>query len=204
MDTGIKRLNRFTTLPVLLDLLHRKKLVLLDPDSWDDKNDSKIISKYKEYKKVNVCAICFSMTSETVHHWKTFSNGVSGCCIQFNAQKLFEIVNSINGVRHDPVQYKRINDVGRNPISLEKVPFTKRLPYECEKEYRIIFETNEEIKFFEIDIPLEIIEKITFSQQMHPQIYDTLKKHLKSAFPDLSIKINHSTLYENHKWLNHF
>lgn len=32
----IHKLNRFTTLPVLLDLLQRKKLVLLDPDKWDE------------------------------------------------------------------------------------------------------------------------------------------------------------------------
>ena len=35
-----KKLNRFTTLPVLLDLLKRKRLVLLDPAVWEDKNDS--------------------------------------------------------------------------------------------------------------------------------------------------------------------
>ncbi len=56
----ITRLNRFTTLPVLLDLLERKKLVLLDPKSWDDKNDTEVILAYKKKAKIeNLFALCF-------------------------------------------------------------------------------------------------------------------------------------------------
>lgn len=47
----ITKLNRFTTLPVLLDLLQRQKLTLLDPKSWEDKNDSEIILEYKNKKE---------------------------------------------------------------------------------------------------------------------------------------------------------
>ena len=39
---------------VLLDLLRRKKLVLLSPDKWEDRNDGEIISEYKKGKKLAV------------------------------------------------------------------------------------------------------------------------------------------------------
>lgn len=48
----IRILNRFTTLPNLLDFLERKKLVLLDPKSWDDRNDTEVIMAYKEKKNI--------------------------------------------------------------------------------------------------------------------------------------------------------
>lgn len=204
MNNEIKVLNRFTTLPILLDLLYRRKLVLLNPDLWDDRNDSKIISKYEERKGVNLFAICFSATSETVHHWKTFSHGASGCCIEFRPKMLLEIIEKIEGIRHRKVDYKRIKEVGSSQVELDMIPFTKRLPYECEKEYRIIFETTEDIISYEVDIPLDAIRKIKFSQQMPLQIFKTVKEHLKTVFPNLKAGIYHSTLYENHKWISSF
>jgi len=92
MNNNITRLNRFTTLPVLLDFLERKKLVLLDPKSWDDKNDTEVILAYKEKKGIEkLFALCFTHDYETIHHWKTFANGSSGCCIEFDADKLIQI-----------------------------------------------------------------------------------------------------------------
>lgn len=39
MSDEIKRLNRFTTLPVLLYVLDRKKLVLINPSlTWEDRD----------------------------------------------------------------------------------------------------------------------------------------------------------------------
>ncbi len=49
-NQNISKLNRYTTLPVLLDLLQRKKLTLLNPEFWEEKNDSEIILEYKRRK----------------------------------------------------------------------------------------------------------------------------------------------------------
>jgi len=137
----VKRLNRFTSLPVLLDLLERKKLTLLDPKLWDDKNDSEVILAYKRKKGVkNLFAVCLSHGDETVHHWKTFSDGTSGCVIEFDAKKLFAIINNIPNLRHGTVSYKKLMDVEKEDtiIDIDQMPFTKRWPYRCEEEYRII------------------------------------------------------------------
>lgn len=204
----IVRLKRFTTLPVLLDFLQRRKLVLLDPKLWDDRNDSELILEYKKRKNIkNLFALCFTSGDETIHHWKTFSDGPSGCAIEFNAKKLFKILETIPNLRHNKVNYKRLRDVEDEhyKLDIDEIPFTKRWPYRCEEEYRIIVENNEENQsLFEIDVPLTIINKITINQQMPSQIYETIKKQLSSIEGQETQRINRSTLYENGRWLKRF
>lgn len=202
---SIKKLNRFTTLPVLLDLLQRKKLTLLNPELWDDKNDSAVILAYKEKKKItNLFAVCLSHGDETVHHWKTFADGTSGCVIEFDGPKLLHIVDHIAGIRHAKVSYRKLAQIESKDtvIDVDKMPFTKRWPYRCETEYRIIYETNKEDTFFEIDIPLDIIRRITISQRMPEPIYNTIKSYLKDFGG--AKKVNRSTLYENKRWIKRF
>lgn len=206
-NNKVKKLNKFTTLPVLLDLLERKKLTLLDPALWDDRNDAEIISAYKEHKKIeSLMAVCFSYGDETIHHWKTFSSGTSGCVIEFNAERLFEQIDSIEGLKHDKVEYRKLSDIeDKNTIiDIDRLPFTKRWPYRCEEEYRIIIELDAKATFYEIPIELDTINRITISQQMPRPIYNTIKSHLKEVWKNPDKRISHSTLYENKRWINHF
>lgn len=201
------RLNRFTTLPVLLDILQRKKLTLLDPKLWDDKNDAEVILAYKSKRRIkNLFALCFSIGDETVHHWKAFANGPSGCNIEFDSDKLFAVIDQVPQLRHGKVNYKKLSDVERKDsiIQLNEMPFTKRWPYRCEQEYRIIVESDREETFFEIEIPLEIIRRVTISQQMPKQVYSTIKEHLKTLKGNPEGRINRSTLYQNDRWISRF
>ena len=204
----IIKLNRFTTLPVLLDLLQRQKLTLLDPKSWEDKNDSEIILEYKKRKKIkNLFAICLSCGDETIHHWKTFSNGSSGCLIEFDAQKLFNIIDNIPNLKHREVTYRKLSDIESKSavLNVDDIPFTKRWPYRCEEEYRIIVESNnDKDKHYDIDIPLDIIKRITINQQMPDKIYETIKDYLKNLKGNPDSRINRSTLFENKRWINRF
>ena len=204
----IIKLNRFTTLPVLFDLLQRQKLTLLDPKSWEDKNDSEIILEYKKRKKIkNLFAICLSCGDETIHHWKTFSNGSSGCLIEFDAQKLFNIIDNIPNLKHREVTYRKLSDIESKSadLNVDDIPFTKRWPYRCEEEYRIIVESNnDKDKHYDIDIPLDIIKRITINQQMPDKIYETIKDYLKNLKGNPDSRINRSTLFENKRWINRF
>lgn len=202
---NISKLNRYTSLPVLLDLLKRKKLTLLNPASWEDKNDSEIILEYKKRTRIkNLFAICFSYGDETVHHWKTYSNGTCGCVIEFDAKKLFGTLDNVPNLKHRKVRYEKISEIKKRvPIlKIDDLPFTKRWPYRCEDEYRVIVSTDKKVKFYDIDITLDVIKKITISQQMPEAIFQTIKEVLTSAkvFAD----VNRSTLYENEKWINQF
>ena len=204
MNSRITRLNRFTTLPVLLDFLERKKLVLLDPKSWDDKNDTEVILAYKEKKGIEkLFALCFTHDYETIHHWKTFANGSSGCCIEFDADKLIQIFKKAK-LRHGIVEYKKIKEATPNSFKLNQMPFIKRKPYECEQEYRIIWEGDTDANVFELDVPLDTINKITISQQMPEQVFITIKNLLKKTFDDPEKRISRSTIYENKRWINSF
>jgi hypothetical protein len=204
MKEEIKRLNRFTTLPVLLDFLERKKLVLLDPKHWDDRNDSEVILAYKEKKEIkNLFALCFSHGSETIHHWKTFANGPSGCCIEFNAEKLISRFEK-EKLKHGEVHYRKIRNVKSESFELEQMPFIKRAPYACETEYRVLWEGDTKDKVYEIDVPLDAISKITISQQMPEQIFKTIKGLLKGSFTNPEKRVSRSTIYENKTWINTF
>jgi len=201
----MKKINRYTTLPVLLDMLKRKRLVLLDPASWDDKNDSAIMAEYKKRKKVaKLFALCCSLGDETIHHWRTFADGISGCCIEFSPSKLIELLATVDGVRYGPVVYKKINDVKEGTIETDSIPFTKRWPYRCEEEFRIIWEGSAAEKCFEIDFDLSMISRITISQRMPEPVYATIREYLKDAFANPDQKISRSTLYQNDIWIGKF
>lgn len=192
-------------LPVLLDMLKRRKLVLLDPASWEDRNDSEILLEYKKRKKLQALfALCFSHGDETIHHWKTFADGISGCCIEFDSKKLVTLLKTLEGVRFGPVVYRKIKDLNDGTITVSRIPFTKRWPYRCEEEFRIIWESRTTAASYEIDLDLRIIRKITISQRMPKQVYSTIRKYLKSVFENPDQRINHSTIYQNQIWIDKF
>jgi len=49
-----RKLNRYTSLPILLDLLRRRKIVLVDPSTWEDRNDADIIKEYQKKKSFEI------------------------------------------------------------------------------------------------------------------------------------------------------
>ncbi len=201
----MKRLNRYTTLPVLLDMLKRKRLVLLDPASWEDKNDSEILLVYKERKKIQkLFALCFSYGDETIHHWKTFADGISGCCIEFDTKKLITLLKTQPSVRFGDVRYKKIKELDDATIGVGDIPFIKRWPYRCEEEFRVIWEGRTSETCLEIPFDLQIITKVTISQRMPQQVYETICESLQDAFPHPEQRINRSTLYHNQVWIDKF
>jgi hypothetical protein len=49
-NTSPAFLNRFTTLPFVIDLLARKQLTLLNPGFWEDYNDRVTMELYRKKK----------------------------------------------------------------------------------------------------------------------------------------------------------
>jgi len=201
----MKKLNRYTTLPVLLDMLKRKRLVLLDPSSWEDKNDFEILLEYKKRKRIQkLFALCFSYGDETIHHWKTFADGISGCCIQFDPKRLIDLFNHTPGIRCGAVTYKKLKDLKDAVIDIEDIPFTKRWPYRCEEEFRVIWSGRTDQTGYEIPFNLQMITKVTISQRMPEQVYETIRDYLREVFKRPEQRINRSTLYQNRIWINKF
>ena len=43
-------LNRYTSLPIALDILVRHRVTLLSPETWEDRNDAFYLERYREEK----------------------------------------------------------------------------------------------------------------------------------------------------------
>ena len=77
-------LRRYTSFPYLIDILKKKRLTFVWPKHWEDRNDYNFIDKYKKESGLGyVLALCFTESSETYFHWKVYSDGPSGICIEF-------------------------------------------------------------------------------------------------------------------------
>ena len=137
---GAVRLMRYTNLASTIHILRNNCLTLLSPKTWNDQNDSAYIAEYKRRKKAkSVLALCFTETIETYHHWSTFAPGCDGVCIEFDRHALIDAVQNDPDVKAEYVRYSTIDDVEHDPPGDDELPFLKRLPYEPEKEFRIIF-----------------------------------------------------------------
>ncbi len=205
MPYDFKVLNRFTTLPFLLDMLRRKKLTLLNPAFWEDFNDRETIEIYR--KRVNaesIYALCLSYDDDNIHHWNAFASGTSGVCIRFSPNRLLGQL-SLQGIKHDKAEYVRVRDLADFNYSLEKLPFVKREPFEAEKEYRLIVTSNQPQQgTYEVDIDINFIRQVTFSSKLPETVFEATKAMIREFFPDFQGKIYHSTLYKNERWIGFF
>ena len=200
-----RHVNRFTTIHVLLDMITRRRLVLMDPDLWSDKNDTKLIDEYKRRKGISkVFAVCFSGGGETIHHWNAYSPGVAGCCIELDFDILTATLDALDEIRYGFVNYRKVHEIIPGSVGTENIPFTKRWPYFCEEEFRIIWEGTTSRWCHEIEIDLNMIRKVTVSQGMPDSVFHALSRHVRDALKRPSMKINHSTIYENSMWINKF
>jgi hypothetical protein len=55
----------------VVDLLQTKELALVNPASWDDRNDAYYIEQYAHVKGIaSTYALCLAQAPETYHHWR--------------------------------------------------------------------------------------------------------------------------------------
>jgi hypothetical protein len=209
----IKYLFRYTSLPFLLDTLVNQRITLIDQKRWEDSNDSYFMEKYKEKaKKETLLAMCFvqfdskKVNAEKYHFWKIYSDNSSGICIVFDKLKLVDVLNSIEGcnLRYKNVNYFNIDNIEialkKHQIRCADLPFTKRSAFSDEREYRIIYESSENIITKEIKIPMDIISNIIFNPWIPESVYDSACKVIKRIKYCKKIQIERSTCLEYERW----
>jgi len=195
-------LRRYTSLPALFFILREKKISLLDPRSWDDKNDSYYLSLYKEKRHLRtVLALCFTQVAERYDHWRVFTDGSSGVCIKFWRSKLLKAIKQENGVRSKSVTYLTLNQIRKEIPSVSELPFLKRYAFQNEEEFRIIFESaKQSLTKLDIPIPIASIESISLS----PWLPSELRMHVIGALQLIddcsNLPITRSTLIDNDAW----
>ncbi len=195
-------LNRFTSLPFLLDALSRRRLTLLNPRFWEDKNDAYYVAQYKKAKNLKtVLALCFTTRRGTFHHWKIFSNGSSGVCIEFNRNRLVNSLTGMDGYRLGLISYKFVDQVEKVRPPVDNWPFIKRVPFRDEGEFRIIYENAFALEHSkEIQFHLNCVNKITLSPWMPECVAQTVTGIIRSIHGCRNIRVNRSNLIEAARW----
>ena len=198
---SVATLRRYTDIPALIYLLRRRKLTLLNPNNWDDRNDSHYIHLYKEKKQLGaVLALCFTEVGETYHHWRVFSPGPSGICIRFNKTLLLEHLGRTTTIRFGPVQYKMMDHIRKSTISVEDLPFLKRYAFRDEKEFRLLYETKRPLQSKDFNLPIECIDRITINPWLNERLADALWETIRSLKGCEKLYIGQSSLVNNNEW----
>jgi len=193
-------LHRYTSIPVLLDMLQNNRLFLSNPDKWTDKTDANFLKEYAKGKKVK--ALCFFEKNETSHYWELYAK--KGCMITFNTELLLASIgkNLTNGVlEYSPVSYIKFRDL-KDETQKCNIPFIKQLRYENEQEFRIVWTGEKEEKDgASIYIDPKSIEKIIISgdipEKLAKSLIDAIHKITEKAFAK---KVFYSWLYDNKVW----
>jgi hypothetical protein len=200
-----KFLRRYTNIPSLLYILRERRIVLLDPETWDDKNDSHYLSVYREKKCLKcVLALCFTQVSETYHHWRVFADGSAGICITFKRKELLTTLKKESGITARNVTYLTLNEMDGKSLRVGQLPFLKRYPYEDECEFRVLYESNTtKLSALDVPISLDCIDRITLSPWTPKALADTLKETIHEIPGCGSLTIARSTLISNERWKNY-
>jgi hypothetical protein len=195
-------LRRYTSLAALLALLQDKKLTLLSPGLWEDRNDAFYMGEYKTKKRLQtLLALCFTESDETYHHWRVFTHGSDGVCIHFKREALLAALPIGHQLIAGPVTYRKINDLPRLKPRLEQLPFLKRQPYSDECEFRLVYEdkkTEMETKGFALSV--RTIARVTLNPWLSPPLAAAVKRAIKSTPGCATLKVYQTTLLENETW----
>ena len=197
---GFRYLRRYTNLPSTLHVLQNRELTLLNPNTWDDRNDAHYIAEFKRRVGAkSVLALCFAATKETYHHWRVFSGGSDGVCLEFDLDTLSRYFDRDSQLTYKLVMYKEIKDAPRT--RLRNLPFLKRSPFSDEREFRLIYvDMNQELNFATCKIPLSSIRRVTLSPWMPQPLVDAVKNSILSAKGCHGLEVYRSTLIENERW----
>ena len=195
--------RRYTELPALIHMLTYSELTMVDPRSWDDKNDSHFLSLYREKRKLkSVLALCFTRAKETYHHWRVFAPGSAGVCIRFKDTALQSAIRKVSGLRMKEVEYLTVKELKQKRLKTMKLPFLKRFAFQPEYEVRLLWESKmEERQSLSVPFDLSAISRITLSPWLHPSLADEVKSLLKFIDGCSRLRIYRSTLISNTEWM---
>lgn len=198
-------LRRYTELPSLIHMLTYCELTLLDPSSWDDKNDSFYLAQYKEKRKLrSVLALCFTKSKETYHHWRVFAHGSAGVCVTFKRSTIEQAIQSVPRLVLKDVDYLTVDEIKAARPTKTKLPFLKRFGFEPEREVRLLWDSkDDDVQSMPVPFTLSAITRITLSPWLHPSLSDEVKSTLKSIYGCQGLRIYRSTLISNAEWMKH-
>lgn len=199
----MSQFRRYTNLASLIHILKTGRITLLNPATWDDTNDSYFMSEYKRIIGAKtVLALCFAEKAETYHHWRVFSHGSDGVCIEFDKTQLLWAFEDEPNIKQGYMKYRQMLDLTDvREMNAHELPFLKRYPYSDEREYRIIYSSSTDIvNYKDFDFDKDSIKRITLSPWIPRSISSSIRDTLKSIDGCKDIPIATSTLIDNDSW----
>lgn len=196
-------IRRYLSLSALIDTLDRKQIALLNPQSWDDKNDRNFMQVYKEKKNYSALyAMCAATCSETYHHWRVFTPGADGACLELFRKPFETALKEHPFIRFRKVKYVALSQVDKvGQDDLELLPFYKRLGFAAEAEYRVIAWTDKK-QAPALGVPLDLkwVSRIELNPWMPEPLAESMSRTIRRIPDCKSLKVSHSSLIDNRRW----
>ena len=198
-----KYIRRYTTLSSALDTLVNHKLVLLSPSKWDDTNDTAFMELYRSAKNVEATlALCCTMATETYHHWRIFTQGMEGVCIEFDRLALSRSLSADTEVQFGRVKYVNVGGLeAMGTADVDQLPFLKRLGFRDEREWRVLVNCMEPAKHtYDVEIELSAIKRIILNPWLPPPLSANLRGIIRKIPGCEKLKIESSGLTNSTRW----
>lgn len=201
MSESTEIFRRYTDLGSLLDMLRRKAITLLRPDTWDDRNDRLMMKTYADCSELKtLLALCLTSRGETYHHWKVFTDKSNGVCIHFRRDR-FEQAMLDAGVKVKQVKYLTLNQLVADDYPIEELPFLKRFGFGDEGEYRAVYKNKAaEPHLKQVEINLDIIEQISLNPWMPKPIFESVRATIEDQRQGAKFLVSHSSLIDSQRW----
>ncbi len=210
-----KYIYRYLPFERFLEVMHKKQLAFLSPTKWNDPFDN-FLFKYNIQNKENtflnnLFVGCFTLNPHSQAYWKTYAPEGYSVRLQFETRKLFDLILNLNDRSwYGELNYKReteIVQIFQNTQGLKaalednavndtflKVFTLKRMPFEYEKEVRIIIESKsikEGIRRVSIDL-MDLIYGI----YLDPRIKKNEEKAFKEYLKQFGVNVTKSQLFQ--------
>ncbi len=198
-----KYVRRYTTLSSALDTLVQQQLVLLSPSKWDDLNDVRFMELYRSFANVgSVLALCCTLATETYHHWRVFTQGMEGICLEFERRSLESKLSSVPGLEMRKVDYLKVRDLETpHPADANRLPYVKRDGFSDEREWRIVLTCPEDAVMAK-PVPIELgsLNRVLLNPWMPPPLADNLRGIIRKIPGCESVRIEASRLTNSDRW----
>jgi hypothetical protein len=195
-------LRRYTDLTSIIDMLCHKRLVLLNPNLWDDRNDSHFIEGFRERAcHGSVLALCLTQAAETYHHWSIYAPRPAGACVIFKKATLKAYLKTQPGIRFGNVTYRTVDQmIAKGHPHVGRLPFIKRQAFHDEKEFRIIRCGPDRLATCDLPIDLALIDRVVLNPWMPRSLWESSRALLRTIEGCESLSIRRSVLTSSDAW----
>jgi hypothetical protein len=196
-----KYLRRYVTLDVGLAYLETNEIPFRSYIGWDDRSEESALKAYEHARGLNeksLGVVCFTQAVETHHHWSIYAK--EGLCFVLKTEAITEQIKAKNLIGR-AVDYIRIDQLS-NYSEPDSWPFLKRLPFQDEREFRVISEHDD----IALDLTSDMIDRIYISPWICDSSINKVKDDIRNvcAVDDDKVSVYGTTLLSNSKWVRFF